>query len=243
MSSTARNLTVGQTDLLAMKVLEHCQRAGLVADVATVEWPAFHRLRARLYETFDVPDSSLTPLAARVLWGLSACHQPRTIAVLGCYVGNLMAWVTGPGFGPDPRYAGECAIGLDVDPAAIETASGNFHRAGFAPELAVRTADAFDAGTAAPRTPCDLLLVDIDVPGARKSGYARLVQAWSEFLAPGALVIAHDVCHPVFAMDLGDFGVYMRLSGATASITLPIDDCGLEVSRWAGASDGSMSSQ
>jgi len=234
MTPVISKLTVGQTDLLATKMLQHCGRAGVVSPAPTVSWPEFHRLRARLYETFDVPDTTLTPLAARVLYGLAMLRRPMNVAVLGCYVGNLMAWVTAPGFGPDGGYEGRRAIGVDVDGAAVATAQGNFHRAGYSSGLRVRHGDAFDADSFAADGPWDLLLVDIDVPGARKSGYARLVQRWAPYLAPGALVVAHDVAHPVFAWDLRLFGDFMRGNGARLSVTLPVDECGLEVSVWGG---------
>jgi predicted O-methyltransferase YrrM len=237
-----RRLTVRQTDMLASKVLAHCQASAVIGPgdgpddgAAGDPWADFHRLRERLHETFEVPATTLTPLTARVLFGLAALHRPRRIAVCGCYAGNLMAWTAGGGFGPFARYPGERAVGIDTDSDATALASANFARAGFSAGTRAVTGDAFDPRRFAGEGPWDLLLIDIDVPGARKSGYARVLQGWLPYLAPGAVVVAHDVSHPVFAWDLRHYRDYALDSGAAASTTLPIDDCGLEVSRWPAA--------
>lgn len=251
-------LTARQADALADRVLERCRAAGVVAG-DDVDWPRFHAFRDELRRTFDVPTTTLTPLAARVLYGLSEMARPAAVAVLGCFAGNLMAFTTGPVLGPfsgagDGRRGGDPgeaapsaalpaaapaaprrqALGLDVDAAAVRTARGNFARAGFAESVRVETGDAFDAAAHAAGTRWDLLLIDIDVPGARKSGYLRLLERWLPYLAPGALVVAHDVCHPVFRWDLASYRAFVSEAGAAASLTLPVDDCGLEVSRWPG---------
>jgi predicted O-methyltransferase YrrM len=250
--TTKRRLTISQTDMLASKILAHCHRSGIIdAGHAAANggpgggpgwWEVLHKLRERLYATFEVPTTTLTPLAARVLFGLAALHRPRRLAVCGCYAGNLMAWVAGDGFGPFARYSGECALGIDVDSGAIALAEGNFARAGFSPGTRAVVGDAFDAKRFSTDSPWDFLLIDIDVPGARKSGYARVVQEWLPHLAPGAIVVAHDVSHPVFAWDLRYYRDFVLAHGAAASATLPIDQCGFEVSRWPRADTPSAAS-
>src|SRR5260370_36667764 len=116
-----------------------------------------------------------------------------------------MAWVAGDGFGPFARYSGECALGIDVDSGAIAFAEGNFARAGFSPGTRAGVGDALDAKRFSPDSPWDFLLIDIDVPGARESGYARVVQEWLPHLSPGAIVVAHDGPHRAFACDLRDY--------------------------------------
>ncbi|WP_432020714.1 class I SAM-dependent methyltransferase [Streptomyces sp. 1222.5] len=232
MSSLPR-LTGPQADALADRFLAHCRTAGVLdPDAPSVSWPEFHAFRAHLQTAFEVPTTTLTPLAARVLYGLAAARRPATIATLGCFAGNLMAWTSGPGFGPRPLYPGRRSLGLDVAAEPVALASGNLRRAGFAPGARAVMGDAFDAAEHSGEDRWDLLLIDIDVPGARKSGYARLLERWLPHLAPGALVVAHDVCHPVFAWDLRDYPAFAEDRGAVASTTLPVDACGFEVSRW-----------
>ncbi len=227
----APRLSVAQTDALATKLLEFAHQAGVLTAAPPERlWSGFHQLRDRLYETFEVPDTTLTPLAARVLYGLAAVRQPRRIVVLGCYAGNLMAFTTGPVCGPFAAAKGT-ALGLDIDANAIALAGENFRRAGYTGATAV-CGDAFAADHHAGQAPVELLLVDIDVPGARKSGYLRVVEAWMPYLAPGALIVAHDIAHPKFAWDLRCYREFMLASGAEQSTSLPADVCGLEVSRW-----------
>ncbi|WP_143651100.1 O-methyltransferase [Streptomyces phaeoluteigriseus] len=233
--SALPRLTAPQADALAERFLDHCRTAGVLdSEAPAVPWADYHAFRARLISSFQVPTTTLTPLAARVLYGLAAAHRPATVATLGCFAGNLMAWVSGPGFGPRPLYPGRRSLGLDVDAAPVALASDNLRRAGFAPGAEAVVGDAFEAAAHRAGGPWDLLLIDIDVPGSRKSGYARLLERWLPHLAPGALVVAHDVCHPVFAWDLRDYPAFATEHGAVATTTLPVDACGLEVSRWPG---------
>jgi predicted O-methyltransferase YrrM len=228
---TLPRLTVAQTDIVAARLLDHAGATGVLDDPpGPATWEGFHQLRARLYETFDVPDSSLTPLASRVLYGLAAARRPGRSVVLGCYVGNLMAFVTGPACGP---FAEGTAVaqGIDTDAAAVGLARRNFARAAYT-GVSVICGDGFDTAEHAGDEPVDLLLVDIDVPGARKSGYARIVEAWLPYLAADALIVAHDVAHPKFSWDLRYYRDFLLESGAAASVGLPTDECGLEVTRW-----------
>jgi predicted O-methyltransferase YrrM len=77
-----------------------------------------------------------------------------------------------------------------------------------------------------------LLLLDADDPVRRKRVYLSLLDALYPHLSPGALVVAHDICVPLFAEELDEYRRAMRQDGRfSASLSLPIDACGLEVSR------------
>ncbi|OKJ72760.1 O-methyltransferase [Streptomyces sp. CB02460] len=227
-------LTVAQTDALASKMLDHCREQGVLPSAPQGLWSGYHQLRSRLYDTFTVPDTHLTPLAARLLYGIAAVHQPRRLAALGCYAGNLLGWLAGPGFGPQACYPGTRALGLDVDGAAAALAERNLRAACYGPGAGAVRADAYAADDFTAEGPWDLVLIDVDEPGARKAGYHRVLERWAPHLAPGAVVVAHDVQHPAFADDLAGYARYARRQGAVATTTLPVDVCGLEVSRWPG---------
>ncbi|MET7472985.1 class I SAM-dependent methyltransferase [Streptomyces sp. NPDC005648] len=229
-------LTVAQTDALADRMLDHCRERGVLPPAPQGLWQGYHRLRSRLYETVTIPDTHLTPLAARLLYGIAVARRPRRLAVLGCYAGNLLSWVAGPGFAPQACYPGIRAVGLDVDAAAVALAERNLRSAGYAPGAVAVCADAYAADDFTAQGPWDLVLIDVDEPGARKAGYHRVLERWAPHLAPGAVVVAHDVRHPAFADDLAGYAGHARGQGAVATTTLPVDVCGLEVSRWPGPS-------
>lgn len=240
-------LTSPQADALAGKVLRHCVDAGVLPDPGPPPaggdgdlWDEFHRLRTHLTPRVNVPVTALTPLLARVLFGAGAMARPERVAVLGCYAGNLMMWLTARGFGPHARYAGRSALGVDVDGEAVALARGNADAAGFR-NTDLRTHDAFRAeelmaqGGAADSGRksgfLDALLIDIDEPVKRKTGYLALLEKWLPFLAPGALVIAHDVVHPRFAAGMKGYLDFVSGPGFAASTTLPVDECGVALSR------------
>ena len=67
---------------------------------------------------------------------------------------------------------------------------------------------------------------------AVKSGYAEVLEAARPKLTPGALVVAHDACVPLFAPDFERFhDVIKHDSGLLGPQILPLDECGVSVSR------------
>jgi hypothetical protein len=81
-----------------------------------------------------------------------------------------------------------------------------------------------------------MLASDIDSPVTAKVGYTALLDLAVPRLAPGALVIAHDVCYPKFKNDLEPCMARVRdRSRFSATVTLPINQYGFEVTRVAGA--------
>ncbi|MEU1476224.1 class I SAM-dependent methyltransferase [Streptomyces sp. NPDC005760] len=228
--TTLPPLTSRQADALADRLLEHCAAAGVLPPAAGEPWEEFHRLRAHLTPRVDVPMTSLTPLLARILFAVGGRARPARIAVLGSYAGNLMMWLTAQGFGPHRSYEGLEALGADVDEEAVALARRNLVAAGFR-GTSVHTADAFDAERLSKgRGPFDAVLIDIDEPVRRKAGYLPLLRRWLPHLAPGALVLAHDVLHPRFAGELKNYLDFVSGPGFAASTTLPVDECGVALS-------------
>lgn len=224
-------LTPQQADTLAEKVLTHCVESGVLTDRALgTSWDEFHHLRARLTGSVDIPMTSLTPLLARVLFAVGGAARPARVAVLGSYAGNLMMFLTAQGFGPGAAYDGRLALGVDVDESAVALARNNLASAGYHNAL-MCAADAFDAeALARPSGPFDALLIDIDDPVERKGGYTRLARRWLPHLAPGALVLAHDVVHPRFTPGMREYLDFVEGPEFAATTTLPIDACGISIS-------------
>jgi predicted O-methyltransferase YrrM len=215
-------------DELANRVLRRAVEAGLLPDRPLPDWERFRGFRTLVRDTFVVPDSSITPLMARVLYGVAHLARPQRILGVGTYCGNALVWLTGPGFGPHAVYLGSRAVGVDIDPAATRAARANFVRIGADARVTLRCLDGHEAGDDS----FDLLLLDADDPVRRKSVYLSLLAALYPWLEPGGLVLAHDICVPSFVSPLAD---YRRAVHEThrfcASLALEIDACGLEVSR------------
>lgn len=222
-------LTTEQADLVAGTVLTRLHEGGAIPRPPAGVQGGFHRARAAIRQGFEVPCSSLTPLAARVLYGLAATVRPRSLLGIGTFAGNLFGFLTAAGFGPTAVYAGECAVGLDVDAWATRTATRNFRRAGYCDRVRFETRD----GRTPPEPPpggWSLVLLDADDPVRRKGVYCELLDAVEPHLADGALVLAHDTTYPKFAAELAPYLARVRSSAYRGSVSLPVDEYGLELS-------------
>jgi predicted O-methyltransferase YrrM len=217
-------------DALATKVLSRATAEGVLPAAGLPDWERYASFRARVRDAFDVPQTSVTPLMARVLYGIAALARPRRILGIGTYAGNTLVWLAGAGFGADPLYHGELAVGVDVDAEATGLAARNFRAIGGDLRVQLRCEDGHDT----PRVlglAWDLVFLDADDPGVRKRIYLSLLEAIYPWLAPGGLVLAHDICVPMFRDDLALYQAAVRDRARFArSLSLEIDDCGLEVS-------------
>lgn len=214
---------------MAHELLELLLRRGWLPAGAGTDRPfpaeEFHTYRARVREAFEVPETSVTPMLARFLFGLAMLLRPREVWGLGTYAGNAIVWLAA-----HQVLHGEPGrtIAIDISPAATELARGNFDRLG-AGSVRARTADALSCtiDTAA----VDLLYLDIDDPVSRKRGYLACLRRFLPYLAPHAVVIAHDACEPLFEADLNAYRA--ALAGEPRilrSSTVPLDRYGVEIS-------------
>lgn len=216
-------------DELASRVVQRCVYEGVLDGVPPPDWERFHAERDRVRASFRVPETTITPLMARVLYGIARGARPRRLLGLGTYAGNALVWLALPGFGPLRTYDGARAVGVDVDGDATALAAANFERLG-AQRVECVAIDARDVDTL--NEEWDLVLLDIDDPQRRKEPYLELLDRVYPTLAPGALVLAHDVAVPLFREQLEAYGAAVRERDRfAASVTLEIDPCGLEISR------------
>ncbi|MDQ1007707.1 putative O-methyltransferase YrrM [Streptomyces sp. V4I23] len=222
-------LTTEQADRVAGTVLGRLYEGGALPEPPADVWEDFHRARARIQDSFQVPFSSLTPLAARVLYGIAATARPRALLGVGTYAGNLFGFLTAAGFGATCGYEGECAVGLDVDAGATALATRNFRRAGYAGTVRFETRD----GRTPPAPPpggWSLVLLDADDPVRRKGIYDEVLRSVEPHLADGALVLAHDTAYPKFTADLAPYLARVRSDVYRGSVALPVDEYGIELS-------------
>lgn len=220
-----------ELDELAEALLGKLAAAGLVpGDRPPFPAAAFHALDDRVRAGFTVPHTTMTPLARRLLFGLAAARRARDVLVLGSFVGYAAVWVFGPALPPDPLYRAGSLVACDVFGPAVEVAVENFDAIGAGDAVRMVRSDAADLLAGLER-PVDLLYLDVDSPEEGKRGYAPLLTAALPRLAPGALVLAHDVTHPFYRDDVAPYLSMTRdreLFRRTA--TVEVDPCGLEIS-------------
>lgn len=226
-------LPAAVADELATTILRGGIRQGLLPDGPLPDWGRYKIFRQRIRSTFIVPQTSVTPLMARILYGIAALTRPERVLCIGSYLGNALVWLAGPGFGPDPLYRGALALGVDIDRTALGLAAENFARAGMAGRVECRCMDGLDVPRLGHRF--GLILLDADDPDSRKGIYYPLLDAVYPVLPAGGLVLAHDIAVPRFREQLGRYRELVRDPARFAgSTSLEIDACGLEVSRKTG---------
>jgi predicted O-methyltransferase YrrM len=194
------------------------------------DWDSFPGAQRRI-ESFEVPWTTITSVMRRFFYALSAAAQPTYMVGAGTYVGFGFAWfVMAHAQGQSFPSLVE-AVGLDIDAKATALARRN------ATVLDLGTTLRFEQAEAATwlgacRAPISFLYIDIDAPGSRKGGYVEVLEAARPKLMSGALVVAHDACVPLFAEDFARFhDVIKHDSGLLGPQILPLDECGVSVSR------------
>lgn len=218
-------------DLAVQRLVEKLG-AGKFFPEHAASFPAeqFHAFRNLVRQHFFVPETSITPIMARLYFALSASRKPERIVGIGTYAGNALAWLAGPVLGSSPLYTSKQIVGCDIDREATELARRNFAKLPGGERVDLVCADGHQ-WLEENEDPIDLLYLDIDSPGERKIGYTTLLKKALARLSEGALVVAHDVCEPKFTAD---FEPYFEMVKDPAlfqrSATLHIDPCGVEVS-------------
>jgi predicted O-methyltransferase YrrM len=207
----------------AVQILKTGGIVGAAAPKA--DWEAFAKAQHKI-EWFDVPWTTVTSVMRRFFYALSTAAEPERMVGAGTYVGFAFAWLV---MG-HTRGLVE-AVGLDIEPQATALARRNCTLLNLGTRLRFEQAEAV-GWLAARRNPISLLYIDIDAPGVRKSGYVEVLEAARPSLTPGALVVAHDACVPLFAADFEHFhNLISSDSGFLGPVILPLDECGVSVSR------------
>jgi len=216
---------------IAEFAIQILRNSGIVnADAPGPDWDAFAAAQRKI-ENFDVPWTTITSVMRRFLYALSATSKPGLMVGAGTYVGFAFAWlVMGRIQRERPPHVVE-AVGLDIDSRATVLARRNAAALDLGTEVRFEQAEAA-AWLRASRGPISLLYIDIDAPGSRKSGYVDVLEAARPKLARGALIVAHDACVPLFAADFERFHDLVKNdSGLLGPQILPLDECGVSVSR------------
>jgi predicted O-methyltransferase YrrM len=224
-----RRLPGKVADELAARALRGAVARGVLPDRPLPDWQAYRGFRARVRDTFTVPETSITPLMARILYGVAHLARPARVLGVGTYAGNALVWLIGPGFDAHGSYRGQRAVGIDIDPAATALARANLGRLGVDDRVELVCADGHRAGELG--HDWDLLLLDADDPDRRKGIYLSLLDATYPALAAGALVLAHDICVDRFREQMARYQtVVADPSSFERTVSLEVDECGLEIS-------------
>lgn len=235
-----------QADQAIATLMRRLARARLLPPHARFDTDGFHRLRQRVRGAFQVPQTSVTPVMARLLFALGDVLLPRRLLVIGSYCGNTLVWLAGRRILQLPRTdqaAGEevdgapdaaYLVGCDVDADACETARANFTRIGAGDAVQILPRDGHRVLSESTEA-WDLVLLDADDPVRRKAVYDTLLEVALPWLNPGSTVLAHDTALPLFADDLRSYRERIAdRSRFAATADLAVDECGLSFSVVAG---------
>lgn len=225
-------LTTVVLDKLAFKILESLTNRNLIPDNSKYfNWEQFHALRNEAKKKFVVPETSITPLMSRVLFGITAYYRPMRILAIGTYVGNSFLFLLGHYLSTNSSRL-KYAYGIDINEKATQIAKSNFEALrGPFKKIKILT----ENGLTFPKKlhkKFDLIYIDVDDHVLRKKIYIQILKNAYPFIKKGGIVLAHDICVPRFKNDLSSYLNYVRdkrLFSNTQS--LEIDYCGLEVSK------------
>lgn len=197
---------------------------------------AFERLRAAVREHFVFPWTSITPVMERLLYAIGATVQPKSVCCVGIFGGNTLIWNVGAGTGPGQVYEPSELVGCEIVADHVEQARDNFAKIG-AP-CDIRQEDGH-VTVQSLRHAIDLLYLDANGgphhPDPRQRGkriYTTLLEAAYDYLAPGALIIAHDTVPEWFVRDAGCYFELCRdRSRFAQSVEVRIDEMGVEITQ------------
>lgn len=225
-------LTTVVLDKLALKILESLANRNLIPDNAkNFNWKQFHVLRSKAKKKFVVPETSITPLMSRVLFGITAYYRPMRILAIGTYVGNSFLFLLGPYLSTNSSRL-KYAYGIDINEKATQIAKSNFEslREPFR-KIKILTENGLTFSKKLHKK-FDLIYIDVDDQILRKKIYIQILKNAYPFIKKGGIVLAHDICVPKFKKDLSDYLSYVRDKQLFKDTqTLEIDYCGLEISK------------
>jgi len=192
-------------------------------DYSPFDSQAFHITYKRVSETFVVRKSSITTRMARLLYGISAMTKPKNVLVIGSALSNALIWLAIPVLDTADKI-----VGVDLNQEDNEESLANLKRYG-ANNVQILTMNGLDANCIF--STIDLLFIDIYSDTHGKLEYVDIVEKLYSLLEKGALVLAHDICHPKFMIDLALYLAIVRdKNNFQCTCSIGIDRYGLEVS-------------
>ncbi len=178
---------------------------------------------------FDIPWTAITPRMQRLLYGINAIRQPRTMVATGVFCGNTFIANAGAAVGPGACYQAERLIGVEIDLQEAQRAERNVRHLDPEGRAQIVAADGIPFLRQLDGR-IDLLYLDANGrDGKGKSIYLDMLEAANPALADGALVLAHNSINS--AASLADYlGAVRDPARFRQSVNVCIDGEGLEVS-------------
>lgn len=202
-------------------------QTGLASGWPPFDSAAYSSAQRRIEQTFEVPQTTISPVMRRLLFHIGFCAQPRHIYAAGSYVGFAFAWLIAGRAGQSGTFS---ARGTDIDAQATQIATRNLAHLQ-SKNVTLSTCDArVDLRQKGP--PIDILFIDVDETDRRKAAYTEIAQIAQNRLSSGALLLAHDSLVPLFADDFTRYRDFLNNNPSFGpTLSLPLDECGLDVTR------------
>jgi len=213
-------------------ILARLNSDGVVGDEADYARDCFEALRREVKATFEVPDTTISPVMERLLYMLACVRRPRRILALGIFCGNTLVWSVGPTCGSENVFHADHCLGVDIKADAIALARKNFAKLPNSEHVELLTEDGLDTcRRIAPGI--DYLYLDADDKTHGKGLYLLMLNALYPKLADDAWVLAHDTRYPRagFPEQLKEYLAFVRDHASfRQSISFDVDEYGLELS-------------
>jgi predicted O-methyltransferase YrrM len=195
---------------------------------ATYDHDLFLAYRQAVIDNVEIPWTAITPRMQRLLYAISAIHQPEQMLAAGVFCGNTFLSNAGAAVGPGAAYEAKVCIGVEIDPERAALAESNVRKIDPTGTAIAIAADAIDVA-ANWTSPIDLMYLDADGTAETGKGvYLTILQAGWDKMPEGAIVLAHN---SVNAADrLTNYLEFVRDEDNCASVNVIFDGEGLEVS-------------
>ncbi len=188
----------------------------------------FVTFRRAVAESFEIPWTAITPRMQRLIWAISAIHQPDRGISAGIFCGNTFISNAGAAVGPGAVYTATDYLGIEIIPEEAERAERNVRRIDPTGVAHIVAADAIDICRDYDGS-IDLLYLDADGAGGKGKGvYLEILEAAFDKMPDGAVVMAHNSVNSAERLEY--YLAHVRSSAMRGSINCVVDGEGLEVS-------------
>ncbi len=221
---TEVSLIPNALDEKMQKLTERLKQFQILSEDTRFDPVQFHHFKQSIAGKMDVPSTTISKVMERLLFSIGSSTNMNSAVVLGSYCGYAMLWLAVGRENNPSSYI----HGYDIDVQACQRAETNMAAAGLY-HAKIFNRDAYEAAEMYEDGSVDLLFLDVENNG--KSDYAPLLQKWLPKLASGAMVLAHDPLVPKFKDDFKAYYLLVQKKDLfTTTLTLPIDECGIEIS-------------